>query len=150
MSEIAPQLPPDIEALHALVATARAERDAAIAERDHALSVDGIALIPIEGTLVHKGAYVGAYSGRTSYEGLQAQVLRAMRNPAIKGVVFEVDSFAGELAGAFETADLIARLSTEKPTLAILTDHALSAGYLLASAARQIIIQNTGAPGQSV
>ncbi|MGA8990672.1 MAG: hypothetical protein WB500_09890 [Rhodoplanes sp.] len=99
---------------------------------------------------MHKGAYVGAYSGRTSYEGLQAQVLRAMRNPAIKGVVFEVDSFAGDLAGAFETADLIARLSTEKPTLAILTDHALSAGYLLASAARQIIIQNTGAPAQSV
>jgi hypothetical protein len=27
--------------------------------------VDGVALIPIEGTLVHKGAYVGAYSGRT-------------------------------------------------------------------------------------
>lgn len=72
--------------------------------------IDGIALIPIDGTLVHKGAYVGAYSGRTSYEGLQAQVLRAMRNPAIKGVVFEVDSFGGELAGAFETADLIARL----------------------------------------
>ena len=47
--------------------------------------VDGVALIPIEGTLVHKGAYVGAYSGRTSYEGLQAQVLRAMRNTAIKG-----------------------------------------------------------------
>ena len=64
--------------------------------------IDGIALIPIEGTLVHKGAYVGAYSGRTSYEGLQAQVLRAMRNPAIKGVVFEVDSFGGELAGVFE------------------------------------------------
>jgi ClpP class serine protease len=62
--------------------------------------IDGIALISIEGTLVHKGAYVGPYSGRTSYEGLQAQVLRAMRNPAVKGVVFEVDSFGGELAGA--------------------------------------------------
>ncbi len=109
--------------------------------------IDGIALIPIEGTLVHKGGYVGAYSGRTSYEGLQAQVLRAMRNPAIKGVVFEVDSFGGELAGAFETADLIARLSAEKPTLAILTDHALSAGYLLASAARQIIIPEHGRAG---
>jgi len=33
------------------------------------------------------------------------------------GVVFEVDSLGGELAGAFETADLIARLSAEKPTL---------------------------------
>ena len=38
MSETAPQLPTDIEALHALVAAARAERDAAIAERDQALS----------------------------------------------------------------------------------------------------------------
>ena len=76
-------------------------------------TIDGVALIPIEGTLVHKGAYVGAYSGRTSYEGLQSQVLRAMRDPAIKAVVFEVDSFGGELAGAFETADLIARLSAE-------------------------------------
>ena len=37
VSEIANQLPVDIEALHALVAVARAERDAAIAERDRAL-----------------------------------------------------------------------------------------------------------------
>ena len=109
--------------------------------------MDGVALIPIEGTLVHKGAYVGAYSGRTSHEGLQAQVLRAIRNPAIKGVVFEADSFGGELAGAFKTADLIARLSAERPTLAVLTDHALSAGYLLASAARQIIISEHGRAG---
>ncbi|MBV9419464.1 MAG: IS66 family transposase, partial [Alphaproteobacteria bacterium] len=37
MSETAPQLPSDIEALHALLAVARAERDAAVAERDQAL-----------------------------------------------------------------------------------------------------------------
>ena len=38
MSEIAPQLPTDIEALQALIAAARAERDAAVVERDQALS----------------------------------------------------------------------------------------------------------------
>ena len=38
MSEIADQLPTDIDALQALIAVARAERDAAIAERDQALS----------------------------------------------------------------------------------------------------------------
>jgi len=38
VSKIAPELPTDIEALHALVAATRAERDAAIAERDQALS----------------------------------------------------------------------------------------------------------------
>ena len=37
VSEIAPQLPTDIEALHALLASARTERDAAITERDQAL-----------------------------------------------------------------------------------------------------------------
>jgi transposase len=38
VSETSHQLPTDIEALHALVAAAWVERDAAIAERDHALS----------------------------------------------------------------------------------------------------------------
>jgi hypothetical protein len=38
VSEIAPRLPTDLEALQALVATAYAERDVAIAEREQALS----------------------------------------------------------------------------------------------------------------
>lgn len=38
VSEIANQLPTDIEALYALVTATRAERDSAIAERDHALT----------------------------------------------------------------------------------------------------------------
>ena len=34
MSDIAPELPADIETLQAMLVTTRAERDAAIAERD--------------------------------------------------------------------------------------------------------------------
>lgn len=109
--------------------------------------VDGVAVIPIEGTLVHKGSYVGMASGETSYEGLQAQIVRAARATNVKGVVFEVDSFGGQVNGAFETASMIARLSKQKPTLAILTDHAQSAGYLLAQAARQVIIPQHGSAG---
>ena len=109
--------------------------------------VDGVAVIPVEGTLVHKGAYVGSYSGRTSYQGLQSQIVRAARSDAVKGVAFEVDSFGGEVAGAFETADMIAGLSKLKPTIANLTDHALSAGYLLAAPARQVVLPETGRAG---
>ena len=109
--------------------------------------VDNVAVIPIEGTLVHKGAYVGAYSGETSYQGIQTQVARARRSDQVRGVVFEVDSFGGEVAGAFETATMIRQLSDEKPTLAILTDFAYSAGYLLASAARQIVMPKLGGSG---
>lgn len=109
--------------------------------------VGPIAVIGVEGTLVHKGGYVGLSSGRTSYQGLQTQVARAARDPQVKGAVFEVDSFGGEVAGAFETADMIFALSQAKPTVAILTDHALSAGYLLASATRRIVIPASGRAG---
>jgi signal peptide peptidase SppA len=109
--------------------------------------VGSIGVIPIEGTLVHKGAYLGESSGETSYEGIQAQVQRARRDPSVRAVVFEVDSYGGEVAGAFDTADMIAELSAEKPTIAILTDFAYSAGYLMASAARQIVMPETGGAG---
>lgn len=109
--------------------------------------VEGVAIIPIEGSLVYKGAFLGQSSGDTSYQGLQAQVTRAARNDDIKGVVFEVDSFGGEVAGAFQTAQMFAELSRVKPTLSILTDNALSAGYLLASTARQIVMPEEGSAG---
>ena len=98
-----------------------------------------IAVLEIEGTLVAKGRWTGAYSGMTSYEGIGAQVTELREADDVKGVVVEVDSFGGEVAGAFDCADQIARLAAEKPVLAILTDHACSAGYLLASAARAIV-----------
>lgn len=109
--------------------------------------VGSVAVIPIEGTLVHKGAFLGKSSGQTSYQGLQTQVSRAMRSDAVKGVAFEVDSYGGEMAGAFDTADMIAELSKAKPTMAILTDNALSAGYLMAAAARQIVMPEFGRAG---
>jgi len=109
--------------------------------------IENVAIVGVEGTLVHKGAFVGMSSGRTSYQGIQTQVTRAARDDRVKAVAFEVDSFGGEAAGAFETAEMIARLSAVKPTIAILTDFALSAGYLMASAARQIVMPETGAAG---
>ncbi|MDB5596264.1 MAG: hypothetical protein JWM36_3225 [Hyphomicrobiales bacterium] len=109
--------------------------------------IGNVAIIPIEGTLVHKGAYVGASSGLTSYQGIITQVNRVRQDPKVAGVVFEVDSFGGEVDGAFGTAAIIAQLSSEKPTIAILTENACSAAYLLASAARQIVMPETGTAG---
>lgn len=109
-------------------------------------TVDGIAMIPIEGTLVQKGAWIGSYSGETSYQGLQVQISRAAHDD-VKAAVFEVDSFGGLVNGMFETAGMIRALSQKKPTIAILTDFAYSAAYLLASQARQIIVPQFGGVG---
>ena len=110
--------------------------------------VENIAIIEVEGTLVHKGGWVGNNSGETSYQGLQAQIAMARKSPQVKGVVFEYDSYGGEVSGAFETAAALAQLSREKPTISILTDFAYSAGYLLASQSRQIVLPRFGGTGE--
>lgn len=111
--------------------------------------VENVAVIAVEGTLVQKGAWIGQSSGETSYQGLQTQVARAMRGypDKVKGIVYEVDSFGGQINGAFETAEMIRQSSKTMPTIAILTDFAYSAGYLLASQARQVIVPEFGGAG---
>lgn len=108
---------------------------------------EGAALIEIEGTLAHKGRYIGKSSGVTTYEGIATQIRAAKSDPAVLGIVLEVDSFGGEVAGCFALAHEIHELAKEKPVMAILTDHACSAGYLLASAANTIAMPETGLAG---
>jgi len=108
---------------------------------------DRIGFVAIEGVLVNKGTWIGKACGETSYEAISIQVADLAADTAIRGVVLEIDSFGGEVDGAFACAADIAALSAVKPTIAILTDHACSAGYLLASAARSIIIPATGYAG---
>ena len=109
--------------------------------------VDGIAVIEISGTLVHRGAWIGQSSGLTSYEGIAAQLQAAVTDPAIRGIALDIDSFGGEVAGAFDLADRIRAARAQKPVHAFVADHALSAAYALASQADRIILPRTGAVG---
>lgn len=108
---------------------------------------NGVGLIAVEGTLINKGGWIGTNSGETSYQGLMRQITEARDDPAIKAVVFEFDTFGGEVAGCADCGAAIADLSKEKPTIAILTDHSFSAGYWLASQCRQIVLPAAGGCG---
>lgn len=109
--------------------------------------INGVAVIAIAGTLVHRGAWIGQSSGLTSYEGLAAQIDAAVHDPAIRGIALEIDSFGGEVAGAFDLADRIRAARDAKPVHAFLAENALSAGYALASQATRITLPRTGAAG---
>jgi signal peptide peptidase SppA len=100
---------------------------------------DGIALIGVMGELVNRGAWVGASSGLTSYEGIDAQLAAAARDDAIKGVILDVNSPGGQAAGAMETAAKIRALDAKKPVVAFVNGVAASAAYALASGARKIV-----------
>lgn len=109
--------------------------------------IDGIAVIEIAGTLVHRGAWIGQSSGITSYEGITAQIDAAVADTAVRGIALEIDSFGGEVAGAFDLADRIRATRDQKPVHAFVAEHALSAGYILASQASHITLPRTGAVG---
>ena len=51
---------------------------------------NGVGLIEVEGSLAHKGRYIGQSSGVTTYEGILAQVAEARESPMVRGVVFVI------------------------------------------------------------
>jgi signal peptide peptidase SppA len=99
---------------------------------------DGIAIIPIEGTLVHKAYGLDAESGMRSYVDIQNEVEDAATDPAVKGILLDVNSLGGEVAGIFELADTIYAARSAKPIFAVANANAFSGAYLLASGAEQI------------
>lgn len=107
----------------------------------------GIAILPVTGTLVHKFGYMHPVSGMTGYDGIAARLQQAVSDPGVKGILLDIDSPGGEVSGAFDTADLIARAREQKPVWCLASDMACSAGYLLASACTRRLITQTGTVG---
>lgn len=109
--------------------------------------VDNIAVIEIGGTLLHRFGPYKAGWGLTGYDGVRVALQRALDDRTVRGIVLDIDSPGGEVAGCVDLADEIFAARARKPLLAILTKSALSGAYLLASAAHRIAVPRTGSVG---
>jgi signal peptide peptidase SppA len=109
--------------------------------------IDGIARLPIEGTLVHKSSWVDALSGLTGYDHIRSMMDEAIADPRIRGIALMVNSPGGEVSGLFDLADRIYEIRGEKPIWAILDESAYSAAYALASSANAVTVPRTGGTG---
>lgn len=105
------------------------------------------AIIPVVGTLVHRTGGLDALSGLVSYSSLHARLDAASREPKADRIILDIDSPGGEVAGVFELAEKVRKVSARKPVVAMVNDAALSAAYLLASAASEIVVSRTGSVG---
>ena len=112
--------------------------------------VGRVGIISIVGTLVNRGAWIGASSGLVSYEGIQAQIKAAMTmadEGQISALVLDLQTPGGEAIGAMETAAMV-RAAREKMTVvAVVNGMAASAGYAIASGATEIVTTETGVSG---
>jgi len=138
----APSEPLDTEANRFIGRTSRSDGSLRLVRSDN-----GVGIIPIVGTLVNRGAWIGASSGLVSYEGLSALLRDAAADPEIRAIVLDLDSPGGEATGLFTVAEQIRQLAVQKPVVAFVNDMAASAAYGLASAAGEIVVSPTSMVG---
>ncbi len=108
---------------------------------------NGIAVLPVSGTLVSKTRSLQPYSGMTGYNGIIARLQQAISDPGVDGILLDMDTPGGMVAGAFDCADIIARAREIKPVWALANDMNCSAGQLIASAASRRLVTQTARTG---
>ena len=108
---------------------------------------NGIAIIPVLGTLANRTFGLAAMSGLASYVRLGEQLDLAAADPAVKGILLDVDSNGGQAGGVFDLADRVLSLRGVKPVYAIADEACLSAAYALACGAERFYVTQTGAVG---
>lgn len=106
-----------------------------------------VGVISIMGELVNRGAWMGASSGLTSYEGIIEQVRQAAADPAVQSFLLDIQSPGGEAFGMVDAARQIRALTAGRQLVAIANSVAASAAYGLASVADQLVVNEGGVVG---
>jgi signal peptide peptidase SppA len=116
---------------------------------DVAVTPDGIAIVPVIGTLVARSGYLGAASGLTAYSDIADTIEAAATDPGIRAILLDVDSSGGEVGGLFDLVDHIQAIRSQcgKPIWASAHEAALSAAYAIACVADRIYVTQTGEVG---
>ena len=96
-----------------------------------------VAVIPVHGTLLNR--FGGAWGFVTGYDYIRSAYTAALGDPAVRGIVFDVNSPGGDVQGCFELCDVIRAGRKVKPSLALVNANAMSGAYALASAAGKIV-----------
>jgi signal peptide peptidase SppA len=106
---------------------------------------DGIAFISISGVLINR--FNWSWGFVTGYNFIRNQLNAALADDDVKGIVFDVNSGGGQVAGCFELANDIYNSRAIKPSIAVVDAFAYSAAYALASSATKVLVTPSGNVG---
>lgn len=111
--------------------------------------IDGVGVLPVDGTLVNKFGSVRPYSGMTGYDGILVRARQAFEDPEVKGVLLDNDTPGGDVAGCFDCTSSLKQMAADykKPLWSLAYDMNCSAGQAIASAANRRLITTTGYAG---
>lgn len=117
-------------------------------ENTRAVTVrDGVAVIPVVGPIMRYANLFTRISGATSTQELATDFQAALDDPKVKAIVFNVDSPGGEANGINELSDMIHAARGRKPIKAYGGGSVASGAYWLASAADELVVDDTALMG---
>lgn len=109
--------------------------------------VNGVAIVPIIGTLVHRPSWTYYASMMPNYLSIADMIEDAVTDSNIKAVLLEVDSHGGLAAGCLDLAESIRAMRGVKPLWASINQASCSAAYALTSSVDEIHIGKSAKAG---
>lgn len=110
--------------------------------------VHGIAVISIDGAMVHKLGGCHPYSGMLGYDSVLMNIRAALEDDEARGIFLVVNCPGGEVSGAFDACDALFNLRGQKPVWAVVDEMACSSGYAIPSSiADRILTPRTAMSG---
>jgi signal peptide peptidase SppA len=106
-----------------------------------------VAVVPVLGPLLHRGAYDAECTYLTGYQDIANMVRAAGADSACRAIVLSIDSPGGEVAGCFDLAENIQEYANGKPIYAAINDMGCSAAYALAAASKEIHVTQNAVVG---
>ena len=106
---------------------------------------DGIAVIPVHGTLLNR--FNGSWGFVTGYNYIRRQMNLALFDDDVEMIVFDIDSPGGEAAGNFELCREIMEAREDKPILAVVDSRCMSGGYSIGASCTQMMAIPSAAVG---
>ncbi len=101
---------------------------------------NGMALLSLKGTMMkNPTAIERAFLGATCTYALTNQIKEIKNNPAIQGVLLDVDSGGGSVQGVIEASEALRGLHEQKPVVTFTDGLMASASYWVGSQATSIV-----------
>lgn len=106
---------------------------------------DGIAIIPVEDSLIHKSGNIDPDCGTTGYDGIARKMREASADPEVRGILLDFNSPGGEVDGCADLGQLINLVKITKPVWGLVDSNCYSAAYWLGSQCdRLYMTENSG------
>ena len=108
---------------------------------------NGVAIIPVVGSIFRYANMFTEVSGATSTQVLSTDFNEALNNKDVKGILLDIDSGGGQANGISELSSMIFNARGVKPIKAYIGGSGASAAYWIGSSADEVVINDTGIAG---